>query len=81
MLHEDKKVEGKLLKRRGGLSPIQTAARSLTAESGGSHSGKKGLTAYMEKVRATMAIVAGLTTMHSTHKRMNAKNLPKVIMM
>ena len=35
----------------------------------------------MEKVSATMAIVAGLTTMHSTHNRMNAKNLPNVIMM
>ena len=35
----------------------------------------------MEKVNATMAIVAGLTTMHSTQRRMKAKNLPKVIMM
>ena len=35
----------------------------------------------MEKVSATIAIVAGLTTMHSTQRRMKAKNLPKVIMM
>ena len=35
----------------------------------------------MEKESAIMAIVAGLTTMHSTQRRMKAKNLPKVIMM
>ena len=46
---------------------MQIAASSLTASSGGSHSGKKGLVAYIAKVRATMAWLQGRTIIHSTH--------------
>ena len=57
---------------------IQTAARRRTASSGGSHSGKNGFVAYTANVRATIAWLHGLTRMHSTHKRINARKRPKV---
>jgi len=60
---------------------MQTAARSLIDSSGGSHVAKKGLRIYVEKVSATMAWEQGLTIMHSTQRRIKAKNGPKVTMM
>ena len=46
---------------------MQAAASSRTHAAGGSHSGKNGLVAYSEKVRATMAWEQGRTIIHSTH--------------
>ena len=57
---------------------MQRAAKILMASSGGSHSGKKGLHAYVEKVKATMVMVQGLTTRHSAHSLIKPTKPPKV---
>ena len=57
---------------------MQTAAKTLMASSGGSHSGKKGLQAYVEKVKATIVIVQGLTTIHSAQSLTKATKGPNV---
>ena len=53
--------EGRNLRRA-----MQRAASSLTASSGGSHSGKMYLTLYTAKESETMATVQGLMIMDST---------------
>jgi len=54
-----------------------TAARSRTASSGGSQSGKKGFEAYWANVRATIAWVVGRKISSVTHKSRNAERGPK----
>ena len=56
---------------------IQTAANILTLSSGGSHSGKRSLTEYLAKVRATMVMVQGLTMRHSAHSLTNPIKGPR----
>ena len=59
---------------------MQMAASSLTASSGGSHSGKMYLTLYTAKERDTIATVHGLMIIDSTYSLMKARKPPKVSM-
>ena len=59
------------------ILPITTALRSLTATSGGVHSGQKGCKMYEENVRPKMAFPAGTIIMRATQRYKNAGNGPK----
>lgn len=55
----------------------QAAAISLTAFTGGAHSGKKGLMAYVAKVMAQMAKTVGRIMTKVTQRQRKAKHSPK----
>lgn len=59
---------------------MQQHASSRRLSSGGLQSGKNGFKTYVLNVKATIACEQGLTIIHSIHKRINAKNGPKVVM-